>query len=176
MSRRRVLQAGLATGVAAAAVWSTPKIVAAGTTPTNGQVCTVPTVKFFSDDKKNLDCESSCVQAGLKYLTYKEPYNGDGFTIDFLPRADGLPEGCSAPLGAPYSISFDKATDPGPGFTCFIGKFTVFNEPSGITKTVDGGGIGGVAPPLRTLDLGNCAWFYGDVEIECCPNGNLHPA
>jgi hypothetical protein len=174
LSRRRVLQAGVATGVAAATMWSAPKIVAAAPTPANGQVCTAPTVKFPSDGKKkNMTCEDGCEIGGTKYLTYKEPYNGGIFDINFsAPSSLPTEDGCSAPPGAPYVISFQAGKGPGPDYTCFIGTFRVFNEATGATKTVTGV-PGGIAPVLTHADEGNCAWFYGDVTVECCPTKNL---
>ena len=178
LTRRRLLQAGVATGVAAA-TWSAPKIVAAQTTPPDGAVCTVPTVTFFAEDKKNMTCESGCVDGGTPYLTYHTPYPGGGiFEINFAETIPGDKKsiGCSKPPGAPYTITFAKGEGPGPGFTCFIGSFVVTNSTDPDFKIEVTGVPNGLAPSIEHDEavIDTCSYFYGDVTVECCPTGNFH--
>ena len=168
LTRRRLLQAGAATGIAAA-TWSAPKIVAAGTVPPDGAVCTVPPVTFFDSTKKNMTCESGCEDGGTPYLTYHTPYPGGVFQIDFS-------DSCSAPPGAPYTITFDEGEGPGPGYTCYIGSFVVTNSTDKNFKIEVTGVPNGLAPSIEHDEavIDTCSYFYGDVTIECCPTGNLH--
>ena len=164
LTRRRLLQAGIASGVVVAA-WSLPQVTAVAQTLPTGFVCTAPVKKFSVPFDKNMKCSSDCPD----YVTYLDQENK---ALDVQINFVGSVPGCSNP-NSPFNGAQYTLTGSGfDGFVCRIQTVHI-EQPNGdnpvafSTETF-------TAPNIAREPSNFCDYQLVGVDFVCCPEGNFH--